>query len=447
MAYKFCPECGAAAQPGGRFCVGCGQPLAGATPSPSSRAASPTPIAGLVALAVLLVVGGGFWFYYRLAPTPDRPLKPGEGRVASGAGGAPAGEATGGPAAAQHPQIALPDDIKQYIAGLAKDAQEKPKDVAAWQTLARVYYRASRLDPSYGPKAEEAYAHLVGIDPKNLEGLRGLGNIAYDKQDRARAIELYGQVLQIKPDDAEVRTDMGTMLFESGQPDRAIAEYQKVIAEQPTFFQAYFNLGIVFDAQGDRVKSREQLEKARDLAPDDAVKQRIAALLEASADGKSLAQAAQDLATAANAAAQAQGGAGGVAAAGAGMPGGAIAGGGAPGAPHPPGGPGAGAPAGAAAARPAADATTFPASVEALFRNHPIAGPKIVAIEWPSPDRGRVVMQDFPMDAMPESMRDSYLDKMRKGVGDAKTRFAMTGKVTVELVDRASGRVMASVDS
>jgi cytochrome c-type biogenesis protein CcmH/NrfG len=422
MAFKFCPECGAAAEPEGRFCTGCGLPLA----APRAAAA---PVAGVVALAVLLAVGAGFWLYFRLAPEAERPLKPGEGRVAA-APGAPAGAAPG-----QHPTIDLPDDIKRYIAGLAKDAESKPEDVAAWTTLARVYYRASRLDPTYAPKAEQAYAHVLEIDPGNVDGLRGLGNIAYDRQDRAKAIEYYEKVLAKNPDDPEVRTDMGTMLFESGDAKRAIAEYQRAIEKSPSFFQAYFNLGIVYDAQGDRAQARAQLEKARELAPEEAVKQRIGALLAASADGKSFTEAAQTLAAQAAPAAPGAGAGGppsGVASAGA--PGTAM--GGAPGT----AGSGGGATAGAAP-------SSFPASVEQIFRSHPIAGPKIVAVEWPSPDRGRVVMSDFPMGAMPEAMRESYLDKMRKGVGDAKARFAVSEKVTVELVDRASGKVMASVDS
>src|SRR5581483_9738055 len=362
--------------------------------------------------------------YFRLAPAPERPLKPGEGRTAAAGPAAPAG------AGAPHPPMELPEDIKQYMAGLQKDADAKPKDVGAWSTLARVYYRASRLDPSYSTKAEDAFEHVLQIEPDNLEGIRGLANIAYDHQDRPKAIEFYQKYLAKKPDDPEVRTDMGTMYFESGQADRAIAEYEKVIEQSPSFFQAYFNLAVVYDAQGDRTKARTQLEKARDLATDDNVKQRISALLAAAADGKSLAEAADAIAAAAPPKAAPP-------AAGGGAPPAqvAAAGGAAPAAGAPAAGSGAG------------GAASFPASVEQLFRNHPIAGPKIVSIEWPASDRGRIVLRNFPMDAMPEAMRASYLDKMKRGVEDAKARFSVTQSVKVELVDEASGRVMASVDS
>ena len=137
---------------------------AAASRSAAKASASGTPVAGIAALVTLLVLGGGFWFYYRLAPTPARGLKPGEGPPPAAMGGAPAG-APGAAAAttasgAPHPQIELPDDIKKYIEKVETEAKAKPKDVAAWETAARVQYRASRLDPSYVDAATASYEHL-----------------------------------------------------------------------------------------------------------------------------------------------------------------------------------------------------------------------------------------------------------------------------------------------
>ena len=428
MAFKFCPEFGTAIEQGARFCTGCGQPAGG------KASASGTPVAGIAALVTLLVLGGGFWFYYRLAPTPARGLKPGEGPPPAGMGAAPAG-APGAAAAttasgAPHPQIELPDDIKKYIEKVETEAKAKPKDVAAWETAARVQYRASRLDPSYVDAATASYEHLLSLDPKNLEGLRGLGNIAYDQQERDKAIEYYKKYLDVKPEDPEVRTDLGTMLFESGDVDGSLKEFKSVIAKSPDFFQAYFNLGIVYEAQGDRDAAKAELVKARDLAKDDNVKTRISALIAAAEKGIPFSQAAEDFV----AQQQAQGG---------GMP---PMGGGAPpmggGAPPPMAG---GAPPMAGAAPAAADAKSFPESVEQTFRGNPVAGPKVAKVEWSAPDKGRVVMNGFPMQAMPEGMRNMYVDKMTKGVRDGKTRFGVAGTVTIDIVDGASGDVMATV--
>jgi len=426
MAFKFCPECGAGIEPDARFCTGCGQAL-GAAPAGTSS----LPIAGIAALVSLLLLGGGFWLYFRLAPTPTRPLKPGEQAAAPAPAGPPGQAAATTESGAPHPQITLPDDIKQYIANVEKEAKAKPKDVPAWETAARVQYRASRLDPTYAPAALAAYQHLLELDPNNLEGLRGLGNIAYDAQDRPQALEYYQKYLALKPTDPEVRTDLGTMLFETGDRDGAEREFKTVIEKNPEFFQAYFNLGIVYESDGDRTAAKAQLEKARELAPQDGIKERIGALITAAEQGIPFAEAAS--AFAAQAAQGAAGGAPGAA------PGGAGA---ATGAPPAMAGGAPAAPAGAAAA----PATTFAGGVEQVFRGNPVAGPKVASVEWPAPDKGRVLMNSFPMGAMPDAMRTMYLDKMTNGVREAKTKFAMAGPVAIEIVDQESGDVMATVN-
>lgn len=404
MPFKFCPECGAAVEPGGRFCGSCGQPIGA---PPSSRGA--LPLAGIVTLVSLLVLGGGFWLYLRLAPEPTRPLKPGETAPGVMAGPPPGG--TGAPGQ-PHPPMELPEDIKNYMASLQKEADANPEDAQKWATLAGVYYRASRLDPSYAEKAVAAYQHLVDLDAESLDGLRGLGNLAYDRQDREGAIGYYERYLAAKPGDPEVRTDLGTMYYESDQPERAIAEYERVLATSPTFYQAHFNLAVVYDASGDREASHAALEKARDLTTDENVKQRIDALLEiARTENLPLTQAAQRIAAAARAS------------------GGAAAGG-----------------ASAPAAAPAPPADTFREAIEQLFRGHRIAGPKVVSIEWPSDGRARVMMANFPMDQMPEVMKIGYLGKMSDGMKEAQEKFGVDGPVVVELVDQPTGQVMATVD-
>ncbi len=432
MAFKFCPECGAELEPGGRFCGGCGSAVAGGRGTGSS----PAPLAGLVSLATLLALGGGFWLWSRFVPQPPRPLKPGEGRAPAAAAPAPAppagqAGAAGAAGANPHQKVELPDDIKQYIAGLAKDAEAKPKDLAAWQALARVYYRASRVDPSYADKATAAYEHVLQIDPKDLDGLRGMANVAYDHQDREKAIDFYGRYLALKPDDPEVRTDLGTMFFESGDKGRAMIEYQKVAEKNPKFFQAWFNMAVLEDSQGNRDAARRNLEKARDLATEDPVKQRITALLAATAGGKSFAEAADQMQQQAAAQPQAPPAAPPAMGGGGGMPAGMPA-------------PNAAA-AGAAANAAAAAATTYKGAVEALFRGHAIAGPKVVAVEWPADDRVRISMNGFPMTQMPEGMRNGFLEKMKRGATDARARFAGSPATTIELVDQSTGEVMATI--
>ena len=356
----------------------------------------------------LLVIGGGFWLYDRLVPEPPRPLKPGErpaGAVAAG---------QGAPGSAQ-PMVELPDEVRNYIANLRKEADAAPDDREKWVSLAGVYYRASQIDQRYLGEAKDAYRHLPDRDEDDLEGLRGLGNLAYDARDRVTAIAYYERYLSLAPGSPEVRTDLGTMYFEEGQIPRALEVYNAVLENNPGFYQAHFNLAVVYDAQGDLEASRTSLENARDATPDPKVRERIAQLVEvARRDALSLNEAATLLADQAQSAP-------------------------APSAPAPvASGPQ------TTAAAPADD--SFQGAVERLFRDHRIAGPKVVEIQWPEPGRGRVIMTAFPMDQMPEVMRIGYLGKMSDGVRAAQERFAVEGDVRIEIIDRESGAIMASVD-
>jgi hypothetical protein len=56
-------------------------------------------------------------------------------------------------------------------------------------------------------------------------------------------------------------------------------------------------------------------------------------------------------------------------------------------------------------------------------------------------------MAGFPMDQMPEVMRISFLGKMEAGIREAEKKFSIEKNVRVEIVDRASGQVMARIDN
>jgi tetratricopeptide (TPR) repeat protein len=447
MEFRFCPTCGTPTDTGARFCAACGLGFKGA------GSVQGVGLIGLVTLSVLLMTGGGFWFWFRLSPPIERPLKPGEGVARSGGtsaapatGSAPGSGSPGGKEAAGsagHPPMELPADIKNYIANLAKETAAKPKDVAAWQTLARVQYRASRLDPSYADDARRTYDHILELDANDLEAIRGLGNLAYDRQEHEVAVQFYQRYLKVKPADSEVRTDLGTMLFSSNKPDEAIGEYKKVLDGDPKFFQAYFNLGIVYDSKGDLAAARESLEKARELAPDENVKGRIAAVLKQQATaGGTIAEAASTVDRAESAAAAAKAGAPGSAgptnppgesSAPAGGNSAGMAGGGMPGM------------GGAPPSVSMGDAKSFPEAVEALFRSHSIAGPRVQKVEWKSATAATVTFSGFPMNSMPEPMRNKYLERMTTAVGEAQKKFTVSGEVKIELLDSASGEVMATV--
>ena len=389
---RFCPECGSPVIPGAKFCVGCGLALAlptalaaGAagevTPAvPMERAGSPeahlTPafaavfagllVLGLVAAAIVL----------RQEPGRERQLA----SAAAGTGSLPPG----------HPGIVkIPERARKFIDDLEAKANAAPNNVDAWDRFGEATERAAMFDPSYYAKAEEAYAHVLKLDPDNLIALRGVGNIDYDRRHYDQAIAAYEHYLSRKPDDPRVRTDLGTMYLSSGSPDVAIVQYKKVLTAHPDFFEAYFNLGVAYAEQQDKSNARAYFQKARALAPDD----------------KSRGEIDQMLATIG----------------------------------------GAGASGNAAANGQAEKPATFQAAFEDMARGLAIAGPKVHGVQWTGSSRVRLLMNDFPMDQMPPFAAARFLGDLKSGTAEAMKSYHVAGPVTVEIADAASNRVMQSV--
>jgi tetratricopeptide (TPR) repeat protein len=376
---RFCSACGKGVGRDARFCGACGARL-GAPIAEDGRAASP--FVGLAVLVGFLTIGLALWVVL-LAPgnPPGRmPLaqKPAEERAAV--------ETTGGTLPGNHPPLEIPADVKRYIADLEAKAKARPKDIGVWKTLAEIEYRAGQVDRNYLDKSIGAFQHVLEIDAKDVDALRGIGNVHFDHENYAEAIDFYGRYLALKPDDLNVRTDLGTMYLYAGKTDQAIAEYDKVVAKDPKFFKAYYNLGIAYAQTGDKPKSLDAFGRALSLAPDERTRAEIQTMLDR-AEGR-----------------QEAGGAAGV-----------------------------------------AEPKSFQGLIEASLRNHPILGPKIVRFEWPSPNVGRVRLRDFPMQGMPEIARTKFIDHLQSDLANAQRQSGSAEAGELELVDDATGQVMAKV--
>ena len=375
MSTTFCSQCGAKLLPSARFCAACGQAAAGTGAAGRRGLRLERWAPALVVASVVAVAGAAVLVGARSAPPPNVPPPRAAG---TNAAAMPEG----------HPRVEVPDDVRKVIAKLVDAAKGKPDDLEAWQQLGFVQYRAGQVDPAYLADAQATYTHILERQPENLDALRSLGNIAFDRNEPEHAMEYYRRYLKVKPDDLSVQTDLGTMLLSSQQIDAALKAYQDVLAVDPKFFQAQFNLAIAYRAAGDEAKALAALDRARDIAGDDDTRQRVDALL-ARLKGQP--------------------------------------------------------PAGAGGEEAAAAPGDLHGDVEAIFRSHPIVGPKLDRIDWPSADRVRVVLRDFPMDGMPPMVRQKFIDRIRSGLRDSASRHQAAAPITVELVDAADGRVMETI--
>ena len=331
-----------------------------------------------------VLIGLGIWTSI-LSPDPPKP-KPG-GPVAS----APPPVA---PPAAE--PIELPDEVERAIGNLAARAEERPEELDLWVHLGEVYYRTAQLDPSYYPKALAAFDHVLERDPDRQEALRGKGNVHYDRKETAEAIALYERYLREKPDDPTVQTDLATMYLFAGDTERAFTMYHAVIAAHPDFLQAHYNLAAAHHQEGDAQKAMAELQIARGLAKDDDLRSRIDDMIERLRAEMGLVSA-----------------------------GGAREGGG--------------------ASAAAASRSPFQRAVETSLREHEILGPRIAGIEWPEAGSARVLVGSFPMEHMPDAVRQTFEQRLMSYLRSAREAHPVEGAVRVTLVDAESGHELTSV--
>jgi Flp pilus assembly protein TadD len=385
MSIRFCPQCGVQSLAGARFCHACGASLSGdARPAGARR----IPTLGAAVLGFFLVAGLGIW---TAILSPESP-RPGPGAAAPRPPGqqAAAGQPPGLPP--DHPRVPmeLPKDVKDFIADVAAKAKAAPDDVEAWLKLARVDFRAAQVDKTYSDEALAAYQHVLDLDKSNVEALRGVANVHYDRDEYKQAIPFYERFLELQPDDAGARTDLGTMYLYAGDPVRAVATYKDAIRRNPSFLQAHYNLAVTYHQQGDGAAARAELETARKLATDDDVRKQIDEMLAAISGTPPPAAASGD-------------------------------------------------------GQPAAPRSPFQAAVEQGLRGHPILGPRIVGIEWSAPGTGRVLLQDFPMDGMPQAVREKFLGHVADQLKSAAGASPVEGPIKLDFADATSGSVMATV--
>ncbi len=265
MDQRFCTHCGAQLVSGARFCVECGERADGIARKPARRVAADR-LAPAIVVAVVLAVAAGAIFVASRSAAPPAVVPPRES--------APAANAAA-PLPDGHPPLTVPDDVRQVIERMTELARSKPDDLETWKQLGFVQYRAGQVDRTYLAAAATTYEHVLEIDPKNLDALRALGNIAFDGEKADRAIDYYQRFLAIQPGDTGVLTDLGTMYLSAQQTEKAIETYQTVLKADPKFFQAQFNLAIAYRAAGDSDKALDALKQARGVAEDDATRQRV----------------------------------------------------------------------------------------------------------------------------------------------------------------------------
>jgi len=149
---------------------------------------------------------------------------------------------------------------------LASQPEEK-------QAIAGPYAQAlvggARSIVSTSPKQAEALLHKAAdLDPENSEAHYYLGKIYTSKKDYPKAIGSYDKAIGLDPDLTDGFFNLGFLYYATKNYARAEQMFARVVELKPSYLdEAYFNLAVVQNLQGNKVESIRNLEKALEVNP------------------------------------------------------------------------------------------------------------------------------------------------------------------------------------
>jgi hypothetical protein len=197
-------------------------------------------------------------------------------------------------------------------------------------------------------EAVDLLSRILQVEPENPWALVQMAEISFNQKLFDKSADFYERYLKSNPEDTTIRTRLASSLTFSGASERAIKELETVIKTDPENFQALAFLAIAQNEVGNSEQARAFLSKAIALAPNEEAKSR---LLKFGDSVGSLASSQNDFKT--------------------------------------------------------EQTPSTENSLQIFLKNHPIAGPKFVALT-PQGKDVYIDFSQFPMDKMPPVVKDKF---------------------------------------
>lgn len=115
--------------------------------------------------------------------------------------------------------------------------------------------------------AQNNYKKVIKAEPKNVRALVGLAATFGFQQDFEKTFQYVNEALRINPKYKNAYVLKGTTYRQIGNIDLAKSSYQTAIQQDPEFFEAYFFLGQMYQAENDPL-CVEYFQTALELKPE-----------------------------------------------------------------------------------------------------------------------------------------------------------------------------------
>jgi len=152
-----------------------------------------------------------------------------------------------------HTEAAL--HAAQHVRDLA------PTESSSFLFLGHVYVARGDL-----AMAAQEYEKALELDPQNLKALENLGNY-YSAINTRKALEYYSRYLVIEPDDAEIYFQMGFLYQKDGDLPKTIASFQKSIELDPHQVASHLALAELYELQKSTADAIDQYQACVQLDP------------------------------------------------------------------------------------------------------------------------------------------------------------------------------------
>jgi serine/threonine protein kinase len=117
-------------------------------------------------------------------------------------------------------------------------------------------------------QAETLLTKAVDLDPENVEAHFYLGKLYTSKKEYPKAIGAYDKAIGLDPHFTDGFFNLGFLYYATKDYVKAEQMFARVVELHPSYLdEAYFNLAVVQNLQGNKVESIRNLEKALEVNP------------------------------------------------------------------------------------------------------------------------------------------------------------------------------------
>lgn len=158
-------------------------------------------------------------------------------------------------------------DLGTTISALQVRLQGLPEDYGSWSALGFAYIAQARAtaDPSYYPKAEQAFALVLDERPDDADALTGRAALANARHDFAAGRDLAQRAVELNAYDATAKGVLADALLELGEYDAALVTLQEMVDLEPGV-AAFTRISYSYELRGNLDGARFALDRALEVA-------------------------------------------------------------------------------------------------------------------------------------------------------------------------------------